>query len=247
MNDLELKTADQIIEKEFDIDAYLAKRSEFIEKVNRIMVEKQDYHVIQGKKSLGKGGAEKIAAIFGWQAMFLPDDDTIKMLGTDKGVVAYICRLTKGSQFVGEGRGARILTQDKGDINKAIKMAAKSAFVDSILRSSGLSDFFSQDLEDMRFNDGQTTPTSTKSTEPLKSPNFAPRVASVVAEPTKEQLNLVGTIFESYMKNVTEAKTLDELKGYWENVKYLGHTIGAGQKALIRSAIRQRQTEVEKK
>jgi len=149
MNELELKN-EQIIEpKEFDIDGYLAKRKEFIEKVNKIMHEGKDYHVIQGRKSLGKGGAEKIAAIFGWQASFIPDEETIKMLGTEKGVIAYICKLTKDTQFIGEGRGARSLIQDKGDINKAVKMSQKSAFVDSVLRASGLSDFFSQDLEDM--------------------------------------------------------------------------------------------------
>jgi hypothetical protein len=132
--------------KEFDIDSYLSKRKQFIDKVNKIMVEHKDYHVIQGRKSLGKGGAEKIAAIFNWQASFMPDEETIKMLGLEKGIIAYICRLTKDGQFIGEGRGARTLVQDKGDVNKAIKMAAKSAYVDSVLRASGLSDFFTQDL-----------------------------------------------------------------------------------------------------
>lgn len=155
MNEIEIKH-EELIVNDYDIDAYLEKRSEFIEKVNKIMVEGKDFHLIQGKKSMAKGGAEKIAAIFGWQAMFLPDDDTIKMLGTDKGVVAYICKLSKGSQFIGEGRGARSLAQDKGDVNKAIKMASKSSFVDAVLRSSGLSDFYTQDLENMNLYASQT-------------------------------------------------------------------------------------------
>ena len=149
LNEQSLTTQNELV-NDYDIDAYLATRSEFIQKVNKIMVEGKDYHVIQGKKSMAKGGAEKIAAIFGWQAMFLPDDDTIKMLGTEKGVIAYICKLQKGSQYKGEGRGARSLAQDKGDVNKAIKMASKSAFVDAVLRTSGLSDFYTQDLEDMK-------------------------------------------------------------------------------------------------
>ncbi|HEX9503642.1 MAG TPA: hypothetical protein VF974_04960 [Patescibacteria group bacterium] len=167
MNEIELKNEETIIQKDFDIDSYLSKRSEFIDKVNRIMIEGKDYHVIQNKKSMGKSGAEKIAAIFGWQAMFLPDDDTIKMLGSEKGVLAYICKLQKGSHFIGEGRGARSLAQDKGDANKAIKMAAKSAFVDAVLRSSGLSDFYTQDLENMNHTeilkgsvDSNSVPTS---------------------------------------------------------------------------------------
>ena len=156
----EIILQDNQLVNDYDIDAYLAKRSEFIEKVNRIMVEGKDYHIIQTRKSMAKGGAEKIAAIFGWQAMFLPDDDTIKMLGTEKGVVAYICKLQKGSQFIGEGRGARSLIQDKGDVNKAIKMASKSAFVDAVLRSSGLSDFYTQDLEDIKTTKAPTTQNS---------------------------------------------------------------------------------------
>src|SRR6185436_5333702 len=154
---------------DYDIDAYLSKRSEFIEKVNKIMVEGKDFHLIQGKKSMAKGGAEKIAAIFGWQAMFLPDDETIKMLGTEKDIVAYICKLQKESQFIGEGRGARSLVQDKGDVNKAIKMASKSAFVDAVLRSSGLSDFYTQDLENMNLTTSQTQNSASPSVDTPKS------------------------------------------------------------------------------
>lgn len=138
----------QELVNDYDIDGFLQKRQEFIEKVNAIMVEKADYHVIQGRKSLGKGGAEKIVSIFGWQASFKKDQEVLDMLGTQNGIIALVCTLTKNGVFIGEGRGARNLAQDK-DINKAIKMAEKSAFIDATLRASGLSDFFTQDLEDM--------------------------------------------------------------------------------------------------
>lgn len=136
---------------DYDIDGFLAKRKEFIEKVNSIMVEKADYHVIQGKKSLAKGGAEKIASIFGWQSAFTGDEDVISAFKLD-GLIAFKCTVTKNGMFVGEGRGAATLSKNGSDANKTVKMAQKSAFIDAVLRASGLSDFFTQDLEDMPAN-----------------------------------------------------------------------------------------------
>jgi hypothetical protein len=71
------------------------------------------------------------------------------MLGRPAGVICYVCALyTKQGDCVGEGRGAREVTKDQ-DINKAIKMAQKSAQIDAILRTGSLSDSFTQDLEDL--------------------------------------------------------------------------------------------------
>lgn len=134
---------------DYDIDGFLEKRKEFITKVNAIMIEKSDYHVIQGKKSLGKGGAEKIASIFGWIATFHKDQEISESFKDIPGCVALICNLAKGQQVVGQGRGASTLGKNGSDPNKTIKMAQKSAFIDAVLRASGLSDFFTQDLEDM--------------------------------------------------------------------------------------------------
>lgn len=131
-----------------EIDAYLITRQAFIQKVNTICVEGKDFHIIQGKKSLAKGGAEKIASIFKWRATFVKDQEALEMLGAKEGLVAFKCELFNGEK-VGEGRGAAILAKNNGDPNKTLKMAQKSAFIDAVLRTSGLSDFFTQDLEDM--------------------------------------------------------------------------------------------------
>jgi len=49
-----------------------------------------------------------------------------------------------------EGTGARTVDkQDYGDINKSLKMAEKSAHIDATLRVAGLSELFTQDIEDM--------------------------------------------------------------------------------------------------
>lgn len=135
-------------ENDYNIDAFLEKRAEFITKVNRIMVEGKDYHVIQGKKSLAKGGAEKIASIFGWTASFEKDSVVVEAFAKIEGLIAFVCHLEKTGIRIGEGRGAATLAKNSGDPNKTIKMAQKSAFIDAVLRASGLSDFFTQDLED---------------------------------------------------------------------------------------------------
>lgn len=149
-----------VVKQTADIDGFLAKRKEFIEKVNAICVEGKDYHIIQGKKSLAKGGAEKIASIFQWNATFIRDHEAIEMLGQIAGLVAFKCTLCKGTKFVGEGRGAATLQKNGSDPNKTLKMAQKSAFIDAVLRSSGLSDFYTQDLEDMKDTDVYSHTTS---------------------------------------------------------------------------------------
>ena len=156
----------QIVQEEtqlvnYDVDAFLEMRKEFITKVNKVMVEGKDYHVIQGKKSLAKGGAEKIASIFGWSASFKKDEDVIGAFKlTD--FIPFVCTLSKSGRFVGEGRGGATLQKNNSDPNKTIKMAQKSAFIDAVLRASGLSDFFTQDLEDMNLNDvSKTSPVYT--------------------------------------------------------------------------------------
>lgn len=145
---------------DYNIDAFLEKRAEFITKVNKIMVEGKDYHVIQGKKSLAKGGAEKIASIFGWTARFEKDTDVAEAFREVPGLISFVCKLTRGENVVGEGRGAALLAKNSNDPNKTIKMGQKSAFIDAVLRASGLSDFFTQDLEDMPKDQTSKSPKS---------------------------------------------------------------------------------------
>ncbi len=184
----------------FDIDGFILKRQEFIQKVNAICVEGKDYHVIQGKKSLAKGGAEKIAAIFGWTAKFAKDQETYDMLSKsfpNDALVAYYCWLTKpmDDQFhtLGQGRGAALLSKNAKDPNKTIKMAQKSAFIDAVLRASGLSDFFTQDLEDM----GNV---ETNHPQRQQQQNQQPKKVEAMDLPTDKQMGLI--------------KNLKEQKGY---------------------------------
>src|SRR5262249_55705626 len=59
------------------------------------------------------------------------------------------CELMKDGCVVAEGIGARSMRQDDGDLNKCLKMASKSAHIDATLRMGGLSEVFTQDIEDL--------------------------------------------------------------------------------------------------
>jgi len=133
------------------VDDLLAKRSYFISQVLPKLVEGQDYHVINGKKSLAKGGAEKLCSIYNLTAQFIQDIDTIKAFeGSVKGLVALECNLyDKNNECVAEARGASTLDKCDGDPNKCVKMAEKSAYISATIRATSLSDVFTQDLEDM--------------------------------------------------------------------------------------------------
>jgi hypothetical protein len=50
------------------------------------------------------------------------------------------------------------VSQDNGDINKAVKMAQKSATIDAVLRTGALSEAFTQDLDEMPEEPAQPAP-----------------------------------------------------------------------------------------
>ena len=104
------------------------------------------------KPSLWKPGAEKICGMLGLIPRFpnLSEYENAVLRGEDIKVIILKCELHTGSGFVAaEGTGARRIAQDNGDINKSLKMAEKSSHIDATLRVAGLSELFTQDLEDM--------------------------------------------------------------------------------------------------
>jgi len=132
-------------------------RSVITKYISENMKEGVDYGSIdiQGKKSkptLFKPGSEKFCSLFKIRPVFKKDVETVDMLGNKDGIVAYICELYDGKgQVVGEGRGVAVVDFTRGDfnVNKQVKLAEKRSQTDAVLRTGGLSDFFTQDIEDM--------------------------------------------------------------------------------------------------
>lgn len=104
------------------------------------------------KPSLFKPGAEKICGMLGITVHYptLPDYEKAALSGAKLAQIIIRCELRDAAdRVVADGVGARSLAQDYGDVNKALKMAEKSAHIDATLRMAGLSEVFTQDLEDM--------------------------------------------------------------------------------------------------
>lgn len=101
------------------------------------------------KDVLFKPGAEKFASLFKLRATWKKDSETWEMLGSKAGVICYVCELLNKGEVAGEGRGS-CSVEEKGNANIAIKIAKKRAFLDAILSTGALSDFFTQDLEDIQ-------------------------------------------------------------------------------------------------
>ncbi|MEA1048387.1 hypothetical protein U5801_00930 [Lamprobacter modestohalophilus] len=96
------------------------------------------------KPSLLKPGAIKIINMMGLAAHFAVSNHR------DPDHIIVECLLQDAqSRVLAHGLGGRTLKQDGGDLNKALKMASKSSMIDAVLKLAGLSEIFTQDLEDM--------------------------------------------------------------------------------------------------
>ena len=84
--------------------------------------------------------------------------------GISLGLYRYVitCKLYRGDQQVGEGVGScssmetKYIRAPRDSENTILKIAKKRAFVDAVLTTLGLSDRFTQDVEDIQSNKATT-------------------------------------------------------------------------------------------
>ena len=101
------------------------------------------------KDTLFKPGAEKICSMLGLTARYpnAAEYEEKAIRGEPIDTIILRCELVSASGLVcSEGMGARKV--EYGDLNKALKMAEKSAKINATLQL-GLSDIYTQDIEDM--------------------------------------------------------------------------------------------------
>ena len=171
--------------------------------IRSALQENVDFGIIpnkQGnaKKSLWKPGAEKIAGMLGVVARFTFQDlDSLLAQGVIPEYVVVHCQLLDSNQRVlAQGVGARSLKKDFGDLNKALKMAEKSAHIDAVLRLGGLSEVFTQDIEDM--------PTELSTVRPIK-----PAVSTITVEQVERLQNRIRDL------NLQETRVLKWISRKW--------------------------------
>lgn len=118
------------------------------------------YHF--SKPSLWKAGAEKIAGMMGLRSTWPNLEAELDRLRSGANLILLKCELLDmGGNTVSEGIGGRSLEADYNDVNKALKMAKKSSLIDAVLNAGGLSEVFTQDVEDMKqeqFEDAPADP-----------------------------------------------------------------------------------------
>jgi hypothetical protein len=132
-------------------------RTALVEWVKKALVDGMDFGAIQTKRgmsrpSLRKAGAEKICGMLGLSVQFpnLEKYEDAAINGVEIKQIIIRCELRDNNgHLMAAGIGARSVATDGGDLNKALKMAAKSAQIDATLRCAGLSEVFTQDIEDM--------------------------------------------------------------------------------------------------
>jgi len=121
--------------------------------IQRNMKKGVDYDTVVGNKpTLLKPGSEKFCSLMHLTPKFRRDDDSWEMSGKKPGRYFYLCELFNDTgKLVGEGRGAANIEEKRNwTDNNCIKIAEKRAQMDAVLRTAGLSDFFTQDMEDQK-------------------------------------------------------------------------------------------------
>ena len=116
------------------------------------------------RPTLLKPGAELVAILFNWRFHFAADLDSLQMYGlAPAGAFAYVCHvIDTDGRTVGQGRGVAELRETAmNNANKTVKMAQKRAMVDAILRCAGLSQWFTQDLDEPLFIAPEASSTAT--------------------------------------------------------------------------------------
>lgn len=155
---------------EFAITISEAKqRTKMLQKfVKDMMIADVDYGIIKGcsKPSLLKPGAEKLCEIFGFSKQV---EILNRVEDWDKGLFHYEVKVILASKRTGivesEGIGCcnsmerKYKNQDSFNIiNTLLKMAKKRALVDAVLSATRSSGLFTQDIEELNFDNEPQPP-----------------------------------------------------------------------------------------
>ena len=187
------------------------------------LVEGVDYGIIRNKKSLWKPGAEKICGMLGIQREY-PNMERYQDAASEgkslENIIIKCVLMNAQGIHVSEGLGGRSVRQEGGDLNKALKMAAKSSFIDGTLNLAGLSEIFTLDLEDMfpekdKDNGNETeAPSNPPETKAESTP--ASKNIRIEVDPTAEEK------LTAYIGSINDEEFVKEAKRMTDEIKDIG-------------------------
>lgn len=176
----------------------------------------------QQKPSLYEAGADLLIDMLLYRCEFSAATDIAAALGDFVGRFVFRCKLysRQSGELVGEGIGASQVGEKDSrmgqPLNQAIKIGKKRSKVDAVKNVLGISDLFTQDMED---DTGEVVPPA-----PAENPPKAqPRSQRV----TQDEINQLAARWKS--KNPQGSRSVDEWKAAWfEFVRKNGGPRSAG-------------------
>ncbi len=152
------------------LEQRLGNRTVLLSTIQENLVQGTDFLVIKiggrnSKPFLTKAGAEKVCGMLALTVHY-PNLERYEQMIFDgkeiKNIVIKCQLISANGNVVADGIGCRSANQDFSgfgdkrfwDINKAFKMALKSAHIDATLRAGGLSEVFTQDPESVESSEG---------------------------------------------------------------------------------------------
>ena len=205
-----------------NMDKRTGNRDALIKWISINLIEGTDYAARRGsKKNLEKPGAEKIVSATGLTPTFpsLNKYEESAYSGVDIKEIVIRCELKMHNMVIGTGIGGRLVKEDHGNINKALKMAKKSALIDAVITTYGLTAMFDQDWNEkdqkeqrqreMRANTKQPQAKKPSTLEEMKQSEHKLKNAQVFIE--KEKKSAKNQTKDELTKNIF--KVIDNIKG----------------------------------
>lgn len=159
------------------------------------------------KQVLTKGGAELLADVFELDVRISnPETKTVVISGHSYEYVYVVAEVhDQKNNIIGKGVGGRSLYEDGYNLNTTLKMAAKSAYVDSVIRALKLSSALTQDgVSEPVIPVSGHNQTSTQSNDQTA----AEAVQQAKEADTKERVDLMNRIVTEAGEKVSELVTM---------------------------------------
>lgn len=191
-----------------------ADHAALMEYIKAEFVKGVDYGSLKRKQGLTKpclfkAGAEKVCNALGLVARFPNFGEYEKAIMTGMIIESIIIRCELRNEegcVVAEGIGGRKTSQDDGDLNKSLKMATKSAFIDATLRGASLSSSFTQDLDDV--NSTATPPKELPVYSDVDFATYLPSWQKMIADGARTRDQIIATISCKYRLTEEQIKRI---------------------------------------